>query len=124
MPDYIVKIDLPEGPRYLLWSSIVDAPVTFGMSLDEFREFYQAENGRSSMLGLEDRLVRVENRGTSAHHYASGRELMKHNRAGKDETCMTYEQIVEVYCVRRSEGGKNKPAGLCTCDWNTSDNDD
>lgn len=48
------------GNHYLEWSTVVDAPVTFGMTLEEFREHYREQYGAASMAELEQRLARVE----------------------------------------------------------------
>ena len=83
MGQFIVKVTAPDGPRYLEWSTIVDAPVTYGMTLAEFRRHYRREYGASGMRELPERLAFVEN-----------------NRAGAGETCLTLAQIVDHYCVR------------------------
>lgn len=40
MPIYIIKFDTPDGPRYLDYSTICDAPITYGMTLDEYKKYY------------------------------------------------------------------------------------
>lgn len=92
MPRYIIKLD----GKYLEWSTVVDAPVTEPMNLDDFREYYKMRNGTESMLMLEPRLERVEATGTSAHNTSVG-ELICGNRAGEGETCLTREQILAFY---------------------------
>ena len=102
MPRMIVKLD----DHYLEWSTVVDAPVTFGMTLEEFTEYYQAEYGRSGMREFEDRMERVQEKGTSAFLYDSADDLIAHNRAGKNETCLSKEQIIDYYCRKiRDSGG-------------------
>lgn len=49
MPRYIIKIK----DKYFEWSTIVDAPVTNGMSLTEFRSYYQSEYGEDAMKNLD-----------------------------------------------------------------------
>jgi hypothetical protein len=100
MPRYIMKItdEKENKDYYLLWSSVVDAPVTYGMSLDEFKEFYKGEYGDDGMLGLNDRLERVEKTGTSAALYNSTDSFFEYNRAGENETCLDKEGILDKYC--------------------------
>lgn len=86
------------------WSTVVDAPVTFGMSLEEFKKHYKEEYGSSGMIELEERLKRVENNGTSGHPPFGNLEgLLSSNRAGANETHMEREDIIEYYCRQQKE---------------------
>lgn len=96
MPTYIIKIE----NYYLEWSTIVDAPISYGASLEEFRQYYQGKYGSEGML--DERLKRVEKSGCSAYHYDLD-TLISCNRAGKDETCLTKEQIYQSYCLREMD---------------------
>ena len=93
----IVKID----EYYLEWSSVVDAPVTFGMPLEEFEEYYRARYGIDSLDGLADRMERVEKTGTSSRLDKNLEEFIASNRAGKNETCLTLEEIKDWYCIKK-----------------------
>lgn len=98
MPKYIIKLSEENTSWYLEYSSVVDAPITYGMSLEEFKEYYQEEYGRSSMAELENRLQRVEERGTSSHVDTSVEEQLAFNRAGENETCLSIKEIINKYC--------------------------
>jgi hypothetical protein len=98
MPRYIVKLTEDDKSWYMEWSTVVDAPRTFGMSLEEFKEYYKEEYGRSSLQELEDRLKRVEERGTSCMLDKSAEDTISWNRAGKDETNLSIKQIIDFYC--------------------------
>lgn len=98
MPRYIVKLTDAGRDYYLEWSTIVDAPVTSGMSLKEFRSHYQQEYGREGIRGLDERMNRVESTGTSSHHHDSAEDTISCNRAGDGETRLTMEQIIDHYC--------------------------
>lgn len=41
MPRFIIKLTDPKDglSYYLIWSTVVDAPVTYGLSLDEIKEW-------------------------------------------------------------------------------------
>lgn len=110
MPRYICKIASNDQSWYLEWSTVVDAPVTFGMSLDEFKEYYQDEYGRSGMYELDKRLERVEAKGTSAHIYDSVDEVISCNRAGQKGSSLSKQQIIDVYCTRIIPEGE-RPMG-------------
>jgi hypothetical protein len=86
------------------WSTIVDAPVTNGMTEKEFRAYYKDEHGRRGLLGLEDRLQRAIERGTSGFAGESLENLIFNNRAGPDETTATLEDIMQqLYVSERTD---------------------
>lgn len=86
-------------PYYAIWSSIVDAPVTNGMNLEEFHKYYQEKYGNAGMEQLADRLQRVEKNGTSSHIDDNVEQEIAFNRAGPGECCLTYDEIVRFYCL-------------------------
>jgi len=96
MPKFICKL----GGKYLEWSTIVDAPTTYGMTLEEFKQYYKEQYGLSSMNELEERLRRVEQKGTSSQIDDSVEDLIRGNRAGKDEKELTMKQLIKEYCLR------------------------
>ena len=83
--------------KYLVWSSIVDAPITYGMTLDELREYWREEYGRSGKDDLERILPRVESHGFSSPRYSSFADVIEGNRAGENESELTLDEIVEKY---------------------------
>lgn len=91
MGRFIVKIK----DKYFDWSTIVDAPVTYGMSLDEFREYYRKEYGHDS--DLAERLARVEAKGTSSLIDDSLKESISFNRAGDNEKQLSISAIYTKY---------------------------
>lgn len=100
MPRYIVKLPCDGTDYYLLWSSVVDAPVTYGMTLEEFRAFYENECGsllvQDAPNGLDARMERVEETGTSDILCRDPVEQWTaYNRAGPDESQLTFAEIVE-----------------------------
>jgi len=96
MGRYIIKLH----GYYLEWSTVVDAPVTFGMSPDEFRQHYRDEYGRQGAQDLEDRLARVETKGTSSRVDPDLTSCIDNNRAGPDGACLTADEIYRAYCLR------------------------
>lgn len=99
MPSYIIRMQRGDDVRYLEWSSIVDAPVTYGMTLDEFREHYRERYGTDGLRLLPDRLARVEAKGTSSHVHDSLADHLIVNRAGPGETELTEAEIWDAYCA-------------------------
>lgn len=86
---------------YLEWSTIVDAPTTFGMKLDEFKKYYRQRYGTEGMKELPERLERVEKKGTSFHEDTSYKETIRGNRAGPDESKLSEAEIVKAYCLQK-----------------------
>lgn len=95
MPRYICKLEHEGQPIYFEWSTIVDAPVTYGMTLEQFTEYYQEQYGRQGMFDFEERMKRVEAKGTSAHNYRDVEEVIAANRAGPDEKALSKEELVK-----------------------------
>jgi hypothetical protein len=112
----IIKLSEDNRDWYLEYSTVVDAPILYGMSLEEFKQYYQEEYGRSSMDELEKRLARVEEKGTSSMMHSSLEDTIDYNRAGKNETCLTKEQMIEHYCktdhLKTEEDWKQHMANL------------
>lgn len=99
MGTFIIKL----ADHYLEWSSIVDAPVTHGMTLEEFKAYYRDEYGRNDFeLKFPRRLARVEQKGTSAHDSADVDDLIWGNCAGPGGTQLHREEIIEFYVRRKS----------------------
>lgn len=87
---------------YLEWSTVVDAPTTFGMTLDDFRQYYQQMYGSDGMRDLDSRLARVAEHGSSAIPPCYWMpNLISANRAGPDESCLTIKEIYRAYCLRK-----------------------
>ena len=101
MGKYIIKL----GDYYLEWSTVVDAPVTYGMTLDEFKGYYEWEYGQQGMYTLPGRLERVEEKGTSCYDDSDVDATIIGNRAGPDETELTKDEIYRAYCLRQPVRG-------------------
>ena len=99
MSRYICKFEDHGKSYYLEWSTIVDAPVTNGMSLDEFKAYYAGRYDTVGTRGLDERLERVEAKGTSSQIHDSLDQLIAHNRAGPKEENISKQQIIKLYCT-------------------------
>ena len=99
MPRYILKLD----EWYFEWSTIVDAPVTYGMTLEDFKNHYRFEYGKQGMKGLPARLERVEESGTSAIPRQTADELITFNRAGDMEANLSKELILKEYILQEEK---------------------
>lgn len=67
MPSFIMKLtdERENKDYYLMWSTIVDAPITWGMALEQFKNWYLRECGK--IEELNERLKRADKKGISAH---------------------------------------------------------
>ena len=79
------------GDKYCEWSTVVDAPVTYLMSKDDFTTFYQEEYGLAGLRDLPARMERVEIQGTSSFLGMTAQDLLVSNRAGEEEACLETE---------------------------------
>lgn len=93
MPRYIIKIK----DKYFEWSTIVDAPITDGMTKEELEEHIRFKYGDEGIKGLPGRLKRIESTNTSCLNKTSLKDLTDHNRAGKNESCLTIDEIYDKY---------------------------
>lgn len=96
MGQFIVRL---EG-KYIVWSTIVDAPVVYGCTLAQLKAYIRIEFGERGLSELDDRLARVEAKGTSAIDDEDADDTMWLNRAGPAEDPLHKEEIIEFY-VRR-----------------------
>lgn len=105
MPKYIIKLtdENTQKDYYLEWSTIVDAPVTYGMTVDEFKEYYKEYNGLNGMSELEARLERAEKNGTSGYPpFDNLNDLIKNNHAGDTGNELSKIEIIENYCINHN----------------------
>lgn len=95
MGQYIVKLK----EHYLIWSEIVDAPLSSGMTLAELKRWIRGSYGSEGMRQLPARLERVERKGTSSLRDESAVSSIWLNRAGPNESTLTIEGIYRHYCL-------------------------
>lgn len=77
------------------WSTICDAPRTYGITREEYEEFYRDQYGQTAMEFLPERLERAINNGTSSFHYTL-EQLIRSNRAGPKEERLTFEEVINL----------------------------
>lgn len=92
------------GGKYLEWSTVVDAPVTYLMDEDELRQHVQEQYGQEGLRVLPERMARVAAQGTSAHDGTSKADLLDYNRAGENESHLATEyEMVARYTTPNKE---------------------
>jgi hypothetical protein len=97
--------------KYFEWSSIVDAPVTYGMSKDELKSYIKGMYGEKGLRELPTRLLRVEKTGTSFVDRTSLDDLISFNRAGENEENLTKDEIYQIYVTEVNHEPKRKVNG-------------
>lgn len=107
----ILKLPTPDGPRYLDYSTLIDAPTTWGMELEEFTKYYRFQYGESGMYDFPERMQRVELTGNSSRGPSTFDSIIATNRAGFDESCLTLEQLIDWYCIRNSAEARRPMEG-------------
>jgi len=90
---------------YLEWSSIVHAPITFGMNKKEFELYHHDEYSANGHWDFRERMKRVTEAGTSSHHGMTVKEVISNNHAGPEETELTFDEIYQAYCLQESIKG-------------------
>jgi hypothetical protein len=94
------------GPDcYVEWSTVVDAPISSTMTLEQLREYIREEYGQAGLERLPARLERVERTGTSGLDGGTLAGYLACNRAGADESCLSREEIIRLYAPE-NEGTK------------------
>ena len=56
MARYFVKLLKNKIPHYLIWSTVVDAPVSNGMPLEQFKEYFINEKGNEFLTYFEEQI--------------------------------------------------------------------
>ena len=125
MPNIICH--LPNG-NFLEWSTVVDAPTTYGVPRPEFDEYCRKRYGnRYFETEHETRMDLAVEHGTSSRvpRPTSLAELVEHNRAGPNEECLRLEEILARFGqlpadYRGDEGGEElDPDGFQVIDSTT-----
>ncbi len=98
----IVKLTDPKDKTeyYLEWSTMQDKPITNGVSIHEFIEYYGLEYGRNGIKELDFRLERVNVFGSSSS-LEPLEMLLEYNRAGKNEKRLDLEGLLNEYCRKK-----------------------
>ena len=98
---------------FMEWSSVVDAPLTYGMNLEGLADHVRYNHGQAGIDELPARMERVDKRGHSMNldawelKHGGDLECVEYitsgNRAGVGETTLTNVQIIAMYCERTGD---------------------
>ncbi len=106
MPRYFVKVRDGKRDRYIHWSTVVDAPIGVFDSLDAVKACVKEEWGSNGLVQMKDAFARLEKVGVSVVYHEDPRDAMSFNRAGPNESELTYEEIIARYCTGRKAGSR------------------
>lgn len=98
----IYKVDDNGKERFIVWSSVVDGPVTFALTAEEIEAYLVEEAVERAKRDVREMLERTRRTGTSSYDGGSLADEGGANRAGPDETCLSADELFEFY-VRRKE---------------------
>lgn len=76
------------------WTTMSDAPVTYGLSREEFEAYYRDEYGRSGMEGLPRRIERAIQFGTSCYLGTTFDDLVRTNHAGPKGKRLSRDELI------------------------------
>lgn len=101
MPTFIIH----RNGLFFEWSTVIDAPVTCAMTREEYEAHYQNMHGLLGMRELPDRLERAVESGTSSRGRSSVEDMVAGNRAGEDESELSFDAVIEMVIDSRTEFG-------------------
>lgn len=106
MPQYIIRLPNPDDPedfRYLHWSTIVDAPTSYGMTREELEAFTLEWDGKNGLRDLAERLERADRYGISVEPPGSTtwQDEIAGNRAGPRYSELDHRGLWQRYVVNR-----------------------
>lgn len=99
----IVKL----GPnQYVEWCLIAEAPTTNVMTRKAMldHQMVRFSDKAENRAHIEARLGRADEHGTSFHEGMSAEDLVRWNRAGEGESCLTIPEIIERYTKEPTPG--------------------
>ncbi len=110
MPRTTCKIVDTDGTEYwFMWSTVVDAPVWVGMTLEDFKKEYLYQYGQMAKDDMDKAIELANQKGCGFRGTEHTLDwLIKDNRAGYGETELTKEEIIEWYCRKK----ENPPKGV------------
>ena len=96
MVDAIVKIN----DMYLMWSTIVDAPITYGMTFEQLVKYYAKKYEHSDEDSFREKMMKIDEDGTGFQIGTNTNQIGEYNRAGPNESLLSIDEIYKSYCKR------------------------
>jgi hypothetical protein len=103
----IFRVDDNGKERFLVWSSTVDAPITFACTAEEVTKMFVEEAREDATRMVQDMIERTLATGSSSRMgYNTLADVAGANRAGPNESTLTEDEIVEFYVRRKKNPTK------------------
>ena len=114
MSHFIMKLDVDDAEQFLIWSTIVDAPVSYGMNEAELTEWCRHEYGDKEIDSgsHQKRVDRCRKNGTSSMLGNTAEGLIEINHAGPKGAKLSREEFIDVYCRKRHAPKSGLSSGL------------
>lgn len=107
MGKVIFKVTDDGQQHFLVWSSVVDAPVTFACTADEIVELWVEEAKERATEEAQRMIEQARITGSSSRTgFYSLADVVGANRAGPNESALAEDEIVEFYVRRKKEPTK------------------
>ena len=88
------------GDYYLGYSTVQDAPVEYGLKLEDYRKWYAVEYGRAGISSFNMDVVLADRGGERR-----ARDILSCNRSGKNSRKLSFDNIYRAYCLREEING-------------------
>ena len=96
MSHLIIRMNVDGAAQYLVWSTVVDAPLSLGVSRDELVDWWLDAHGESSRASLATQLRDADwDGGMSARSRRNCARLVRGNRAGMHAVELSLDEIRE-----------------------------
>jgi hypothetical protein len=103
----IFRVDDNGKERFLVWSSIVDAPITFACTAEEVTEMLVEDAREDAERMAQDMIDRARVTGSSSRRgFITLADVVAANHAGPSGSALTEDEIVEFYVRRKKNPTK------------------
>lgn len=94
----LMAIILHKDGAYQLYSTIADGPeFVCALTLDQITQYANSKYGEEGLRRLPHRLARAHAVGCSSHIHESLEDCIKDNRAGPNESNLSYDEFIRMY---------------------------
>lgn len=109
MARFPIRLDHEGDKWYLIWSTIVDAPVTYGLTWHELVRYVRRAQGTEGVSELFNHKGGLDELGVPHDGYGTLKTILASNRAGPYEKRLTKLELIEQYCIQPDKSEEGKP---------------
>ena len=101
---FIIRLNDGERDYFLEWSTVVEAPTTIGLDEGEMRALLLKEGIEDLKKEIAERMKRAKDKKANSGHYGTTLDkIIRFNRAGNQDKCLTKEELIETYCRKKED---------------------